>query len=291
MEDGLRRRIEARLGLDVTSVVRIEEGWDSSVLEVNGEWIVRVPRREEVCGWMRKEARLLPELAPALPVPVPRLEAVEDAGEVFFVAYRKLDGRPLDAATSRGSGGTSLAGELGRFLAALHAFPRASALGVGLADVDPAGWLAREREFVERCLLDVVPLLEEVERRRATEMFDGFFSGWDGSPATVLMHADLGPAHILHRGPTVTGVIDWSDACLGDPALDFAWLLHGTGDSFAAALLEAYAGGEERDAALEERALFYHRLGPWHEALFGIEHDRPELLASGLDGIRRRLPR
>ena len=69
MERELRVRVEARLDVAATSVVRVEEGWDSSVFEVNREWIVRVPRRDEVRGWVRKEAALLPVLAPSLPVP------------------------------------------------------------------------------------------------------------------------------------------------------------------------------------------------------------------------------
>jgi aminoglycoside phosphotransferase (APT) family kinase protein len=84
-------------------------------------------------------------------------------------------------------------------------------------------------------------------------------------------------------------VIDWSDACLGDPALDLAWLLHGTDAEFAASLLRAYAG-TEADAPFRARALFYHRLGPWHEVLYGLERGRPDLVDSGLAGVRRRLP-
>jgi aminoglycoside phosphotransferase (APT) family kinase protein len=267
VEEELRRLIGARLGIDAADVVQIEEGWDSSVLEIDGEWIVRVPRREEVRPAVRLEARLLPELAPRLAVPVPRFEVVEDSEEAFFVAYRKLPGEPL---------------------AELHRFPRKQATDAGVADVDAAGWLARQRGFAERCAREAMPLLAADERRRAREMFDAFLSKWDVSCETALVHADLGPAHILHRGLSVTGVIDWSDACLGDPALDFAWLLHGTRSEFAAALIDAYDG--ERDAGLRDRALFYHRLGPWHEVLFGRKHDRDDLIESGLLGIRARLP-
>jgi len=50
LDDDLRRLVQARLGLEVESIVRIERGWDSTVFELNGEWIVRVPRRAEVRG-------------------------------------------------------------------------------------------------------------------------------------------------------------------------------------------------------------------------------------------------
>ena len=283
MDEELRRRIEARLALDAPTAVEIEEGWDSSVLEVDGEWIVRVPRRADVRESMRVEARLLPELGAVVRLPVPRFELVADS-DVFFVAYRKLPGEPLAEASP------PLAAELAAFLAALHGFPRERALRLGLEDVDALGWLNRQGRLIERCAVEVVPLLAEDERLRAPSMFDRFLSSWDGSVETVLVHADLGPAHILHSGSSLTGVIDWSDACLGDPALDLAWLLNGTPRRFARLLLEAYASKRGADANLPERALFYHRLGPWHEVLFGIKHERPDLIESGLAGIRARLP-
>jgi aminoglycoside phosphotransferase (APT) family kinase protein len=102
--------------------------------------------------------------------------------------------------------------------------------------------------------------------------------------APTLIHADLGPAHLLAEGGELTGVIDWGDVRVGDPALDFAWLLQ---QPFAEAVLEGYGGHDPR---LPERALFYHRLGPWYELHFGLFFDRPEFVESGLAGVRSRLP-
>jgi aminoglycoside phosphotransferase (APT) family kinase protein len=273
VDDEIRRRVEALLGARGAAVVEIEEGWDSSVFEIDGTWIVRVPRRDEVREDVRAEARLLPELAAALPVAVPRFEIVEDARGVFFVAYRKLAGDPLVDPPA------ALAPQVAAFLAALHSFPpeRASKSGI-----------ESRADIAERCRREVFPLLAADERRRAGEMFALFLS--EGSPEEVLVHGDLGPAHLLHRGLEVTGVIDWSDAALGDPAIDFAWLLHGTCEPFAAGLLETYASASGPDPGLRRRALLYHRLGPWHEVLYGLKHGRPELVESGLMVIRARLP-
>jgi aminoglycoside phosphotransferase (APT) family kinase protein len=288
VEKRLRPWLETRLGLKAPRVVPIEEGWDSSVFEVDGEWIVRAPRRPEVRDWMRVEAALLPALADALPVPIPQFAGVEDTARDFFVAYRKLEGEALSAEACRGSSGAPLAAQLASFLADLHAFPRERATAAGLPDVGPGDWIVHQERFAVRCVDVVVPLLAEDERTRAERMFEDLLSGLDTFAETVLIHADLGPAHLLHRGPSLTGVIDWSDARLGDPALDFAWLLHGTGEPFAEALLRAYGG--QPDDALPSRALSYHRLGPWHEVLYGLENERSELVKTGLAGVRQRLP-
>ena len=102
----------------------------------------------------------------------------------------------------------------------------------------------------------------------------------------VVLHGDLGPEHLLAKAGRLSGVIDWGDARIGDPALDLAWLLYGTGASFATEVLRAYGG----DGDLRRRALYFRRLGPWHEVLFGLKHDRPKLVDSGLMGVRARLP-
>ena len=62
MDEQLRLRVQELLGLDVDSVVRIDHGWDSVAYDINGSWIVRVPRRAEVRTALRQEAELLPRL-------------------------------------------------------------------------------------------------------------------------------------------------------------------------------------------------------------------------------------
>jgi aminoglycoside phosphotransferase (APT) family kinase protein len=251
----------ARLSLEV-----VEEGWDSLVLEIGGAWIVRVPRRDEVRVTLATEARLLPELAPTLPAPVPRFEHVS----VGAVAYHKLPGRPIDPARP------ALGEQIGRFLGALHSFPveRARALGVP----EPP-W----RETYERFTREV---LDAAELGAEAEAMVADFLGEDANfaHAPALVHADLGPSHLLAEGDELTGVIDWGDVRIGDPALDFAWLLQ---QPFAGAVLSDYG---DQDPRLPERALFYHRLGPWYELHYGLFYDRPEFVESGLVGVRSRLP-
>jgi aminoglycoside phosphotransferase (APT) family kinase protein len=266
--------------LEAGTVVAIEDGWDSLVLEVDGEWIVRVPRRPQVQEWLETEIRLLPELAPTLPAPIPRFEHVAGNG-VRAVAYRKLRGSPLDVSRP------GLAGQIGRFLAALHAFPieRARELGAPSHDRD---WRDRYRAFVGEVLDRGGSLLGD-DRPAAKAMVEAYL-GDDANFAFSprLIHADLGPAHMLSVGDELTGVIDWGDARIGDPALDFAWLLHGSSSGFAQAGLAAYGPA---DPSLRDRALFYHRLGPWYELHYGLFFDRPAFVESGLAGVRSRLPR
>jgi aminoglycoside phosphotransferase (APT) family kinase protein len=259
-------------------VVAIEEGWDSLVLDVDGEWIVRIPRRDAVRETLEVEVRLLPELAPALPVPIPGFEHVAD--EFRAVAYPKLGGSPVDVSVP------GLGAELGRFLAALHAFPvdRARELGVPSHD---HGWHGRYEAFARGLLGRVGEMLGD-DRSRADEMLSAYLddpANFEFEPR--LLHADLGPAHILSRGDELTGVIDWGDTRIGDPALDFAWALNGAPPAFGEAALAAYASD---DPSLRSRALFFHRLGPWYHLHYGVHFDQPAYVESGLADVRSRLP-
>jgi aminoglycoside phosphotransferase (APT) family kinase protein len=283
----LPARLPELLGVSVETVTEIEGGWDYAVFQVNGAWIVRIPRRTEVEGWLRKEIRLLPAISRLLPLPVPRFEVVADGdGAQPFVAYRKLPGRPLDAALRDTVDAPSLGAALGSFLAALHAFPVPRAMRFTRTDPESQGWLEQQEELRERSEREVYPLLEPDERTRADRVFEEYFSSVD-DVSPVLVHGDLGPDHVLCSTDTVTGVIDWSDATVGDPAIDLAWPTHATPREFAQALLEAY--GPE-GAGPSERSPYYYRVAHLHEVLHALDHDDAVLLEHGLRAFRERLP-
>jgi aminoglycoside phosphotransferase (APT) family kinase protein len=105
------------------------------------------------------------------------------------------------------------------------------------------------------------------------------------APTPTLVHADVGPEHILLHDGAVSGVIDWTDARIGDPAVDLAWLLHGS--SAANAVAEAYGATAE----LFARASDWHLLGPWHEVIHGIDTNQPGFIDSGVVGVTARLER
>jgi aminoglycoside phosphotransferase (APT) family kinase protein len=263
--------------LEIRGVRAIEDGWDSLVLDVNGEYVFRFPRRPEVEEWVEREIVLLPELAETLPVDVPRFDFVARNG-LLCVGYRKLEGNPAGASLPERVGE-----DLGRFLAALHRFPVERARSLGVPYFDPAAWRAHFEGFCGDLRQRVLPLLAQDERTRAEELF-AEASELDFEP--VLLHADLGPEHVLVRDGRVAGVIDWSDARVGDPALDFAWCLHGTSTVAADATARSYG----LDAGTRERSLFYRRLGPWYEVVYGLDTDQPRFVDSGVAGIRARLP-
>lgn len=251
-------------------VEEITGGWDSRAYLVDGTWLDREPRRPGAAEALRTETRLLPWLAPQLPLPVPLPVVLR--GDPLRVRHRLVPGEPVTAVT--GPQGIAL----GRFFHVLHAVNARGAVARGVADAARAhhelgGQLRRFRD-------DVLPRLPAGERDAGAGLLDRLARP---APATCLVHGDVGPAHLLVVGDRVSGVIDWGDARIGDPALDLAWLTHGSGA--AAAVAAGYGAGP----GLLARARDWHLLGPWHEVTYGLDTDQPEFVDSGMDGVRTRL--
>jgi aminoglycoside phosphotransferase (APT) family kinase protein len=266
------------LGVPVETVTEIEGGWDHAVFEVHGEWIVRVPRRKEVRPWLRKETRLLPEIAPLLPLPVPSFEVAED-GDEPFVAYRKLPGRPIDETLRDGADPAAMGTLLGTFLAALHRVSKGDA--EAWTRTDEGEWTQAHRRFREECERRAYPLLDPEEERRLATCFDRL----DRTSDIGLVHGDLGPDHILVESGRIVGVIDWTDACIGDAAIDLAWPLHATRPAFAHAVLAAYAPRGDGERVLE-RSRCYYEVAHLHEVLYGLERSDHALVERALRDVR-----
>ncbi len=239
-------------------LVELDDGWDFKVVVVEDEWVVRWPRHQLAIEEIEKEVALLPALAPLLPVEVPRFEYV--SREPWLVVYRVIRGEPLVDEDPAG---------VRAFLEALHAIDL-----TGFPAPRP-DWLEEYRELTDTFRRTVLPLLDADERPRgeavlaATETLTGF--------EPVLTHSDLGPGHLRVRDGRLAGVIDWGDARIGDPAIDYSWLLN---DPFA---------DWEVDDELRRRAAIYYSLGPWFEVHYGLFTEEPQWVESGLAGVRERL--
>ena len=253
-----RRLIADVLGHPPTAIVEIDEGYDFEVAIVDDEWVFRFPRRSGVEGPLEVEIELLPAIAHALPVDVPAFEHV--SLDPLFVGYRLIRGMPLVDEDADG---------VRAFLEALHA------LHPSELPVDHSDWVQAYRDQCAEFERLVFPILDKDTRAEARRLFSDVETLVGFEPA--LVHADLGPAHLLVRDGRLAGVIDWGDVRVGDPALDYSWLLNGPFADW------------EVDSDLRRRARFYHRLGPWFETHYGLFTNQPVHTQRGLAGIASRL--
>lgn len=269
-------------------------GWggDSDVWLVNEALIMRFPRTTEMAIQLGVEACLLPRMAPALPLPVPAFSHVaRDAatGQPQCAGYPLIPGEPmtpelLDELELDEAARAALAGVMGGFLARLHAFPLAQARACGVAE----GMREPEhtRTLYERVREHAYPLLTPAMRVWSDHLFGDALARrdqWEYQPA--LVHGDLSSDHMLFDRATraITGIIDFGDMAIGDPAGDFVGLAP-YGAAFVAGALADSVGALGALAA--ERLTFYRKRLPFIALAWGAEHGDEEALAEGMARLR-----
>lgn len=220
--DLARRLIRAQCpGVATETVEPLGAGWDNTAYLVGGTVVFRFPRRALAVPLLEAETRVLPALAPRLPLPVPVPEWVGRPSAEFpwpFAGYRLLAGTPSYRLHPTRAERAAAAAELGNFVRVLHT-------------VDPTG-LDLPDDTLERATLadrvgkvrarfeglGATGALPRVERWLG--VLDALGSPRPG-PRRTVVHGDLDTRHVLldaRRRPT--GVIDWGDLHRGDPALD-----------------------------------------------------------------------
>jgi len=267
--------------LEIRSFERVIGGWASDTFEVNGNFIFRFPRMPCHKFDLRKEIKLLPTLSGHMPVKVPEFEFINN--EVPYVGYRKIEGVPI---TRCDLSDESLAKQMGRVLALLHAFPIEKALELGVLDID---WRKDYSDFYAKVRRETFCLLGENVRGNVSAFFESFLGGDNFSFGPRFIHRDLsGDAHILcdTGANRVVGIIDWEDACIGDPAIDFTGILWDCGMDFTERVLGHYMEqGGRLDPAFRNRTRFYREIGSLHAILYGQEIESQEQIKRGVEAV------
>jgi aminoglycoside 2''-phosphotransferase len=256
------------------------EGWDNVVVEVNDTMVFRFTRREEVQKQFLKEIELLPVLVENLSLKVPLPIHTRMDASPYFMSYQKIEGVPLKSSTVNNYL-ENVSSSIGVFLSELH---RIKGDKLNRIDyLDPSAWKTQYQMLFNR----IESELSENFNRRIWRRINYVFNSYLSDPENfifepVLCHRDLSGEHILHVIGTPTGVIDWGDACFGDPAFDLTGLYADYGRSFA----ENISRRVELPASYMERCEFYVMVIPFYEALFGLDTENPDRLDNGLRRIK-----
>lgn len=273
--------LAARHGLEVEADgLRVNEaGLDYRVAFARApdgaDWVLRVPRRPDVSAKLAEEQRILAFVGPRLSVAVPTWEVCSEE----LVAYRRLPGEPgltLDATGQPiwhfDPSSAEFGAALGRLIAELHAMSAGAAGEAGVpvttADELRRQWRARLERV--RAEFEIAPrLLERWERWLDDDAL------WPS--ATAFTHGELYAAHVLIETPArIVGVLDWTTAQVGDPAIDFTYQ-HMMGPAAFEAALAGYrdAGGAEHPR-LSERCAALAAAAPLLYGVFALESGDPQ---------------
>lgn len=202
--------------LPVTPVA--QQGWDNRTFRLGEELSVRLPSGEGYVAGIQKEDRVLPFLAPRIPVSVPEPVATGHPGAGYpfpWSVRRWLPGQTADEGAELDR--HRLARDLGNALAILWGLPT--------GDVGPA---AGRHSYFRGCHPSVysdqvgtalVILADEVDVDSCRRIWhDAITTVWSFPP--VWFHGDVAPGNLLVRDGELSAIIDFGTCGIGDPACD-----------------------------------------------------------------------
>ncbi|MFN8515086.1 MAG: aminoglycoside phosphotransferase family protein [Chloroflexia bacterium] len=275
--------------LRVATCRYLSEGWDSSAWEVNDSLVFRfpsAPKRRLATPRDRAAplARRRPPRADSALHPHRHAGAPNDPA-LPFVGYPKLAGRFLDQSPELLHPASPLLPHLAAFLRALHAFPLDRAVACGVTPGSWVAWRDHWHAFAARAMRDDDPALDPPTRAWVAATCDAFLAELARAERPVaLLHHDLALEHILvdPPGERITGVIDWGDVWIGDPALDFAAFAHDCDPATLDALLAATASQTTAFAAAPP----VRHPRPFPLLHFGLHLNDPARIAEAHTAIR-----
>jgi hygromycin-B 7''-O-kinase len=246
-----------RHGVHCAAVARVDEtGGEARAYVLDDRVVVKVqrPHRLRPRTSLEKEAFFLQQLAAYPDIVVPQLLGYGRQETIEYLVMTRMPGVPALAVALTGEHRHNVLYQLGRTLRRLHALPQAPFSGNALFP----GTRTREA-FVERVRANLAhavqvigdtPHLWQLDVTPA-DLASRVLAALPASIDVVTLHSNPGPVHtfVQPESRAFVGLIDFGDAYISHPALDWRWpthadrvaLLHGYGadtpvpDAFLAA--------------------------------------------------------
>ncbi|MFW9845477.1 MAG: phosphotransferase family protein [Candidatus Thorarchaeota archaeon] len=239
---------------------------------------------------VRREAALLKRLSGRFFHSIPVPEFVDANSNPPFMGYKMIPGASLsrhyDSTTREQQ--RFLGEQVGTFLSQLHAID-----GTGLelgkdGTYRPEESRAEYTEVYTRVQDDVFPQLSTQEQQWSDALFHDFLDSEENFEyEPVLIHGDFDTSNILvdPRTFTVTGIIDFEETRVYDPAADFCFL--GGGAEFLSSLIGSYKG--KIDSRLGNRVVFREGRSPFIYILWGLDHNLDSMVNYGFAALRENI--
>jgi macrolide phosphotransferase len=260
------------IGLDFQVVIAKEE-------HSNRSWVLRIPRRPDMFSRIQHEEKILSFVAPRLPVAVPDWRIVGSELIAYPLLEDKtaisLDAKTYDVCWNIDKDSDRFHSSFAEVLAALHSIPTSAARDFGVKIVSP-------QESRNAQLADLVRVKSEIGIGKHLEVKIRTWLDDDGlwPDFSTFIHGDLYVGHILADSTNlVTGIIDWSEAQVNDPAIDFAGHLNVFNTEKLGDLIEKYqkAGGRTWPRMIEHIQGRYNS-SPLEYGLFALDNKSDEHL-------------
>ncbi len=286
---------EALPNLSIRSYKQNEEGWDNVAVIVNDELLFRFPRKQEYAMRIPLEKELCTILTQSLQeIEVPQYHLIykNESEEVPLCSYYTLiHGEPLKTETVANLEDTELKviiTQLATFLTVLHSIP--------LNQVTPLCFPIEKtctywKELQTKLNQYLTTNLTSLQKLALNRLFENFFACLATSTfQNTIIHADFTHHHILFnkQNKSISGVIDFGDAQIGDPAFDFAGLYYDFGHEFTTSVYEQYSTLiSHHDPLLIHRITTFYQYSPLlHNIIYNFESENELEFITGTEQLK-----
>lgn len=258
------------------------EGQNNDIIIINDDMVFKFPKYSEGIEKLKRETSILNMLKRhiTLDIPDPKYNNFDpfEVGHVYS-GYKMIKGVAFKQNIFRNVEKKDIiAKQLAVFLKELHSIPLEKVRDRGINVVDSYSHYA---DLFERIQEKLFPFIKKEHQELISENFNIFFEQKYEFKKT-LVHGDFGPSNIIFDpdSQSISGIIDFNEVSIGDPAADIASLIgpFGYGEDFVRLFEPFYPNIE----ALLNRARFYASTFALQEALFGIEFGDKEAFDSGI---------
>ncbi len=287
-------------GEAIKELTTISVGWNSNVYILNEKFAIKIPKTKSATKGIEKELALTEAIRHYIPaeLPTPISRVIVDG--IYGFSYKLIKGKMMTTRPLPGSGNNfdptkiidsnlymSIQKQLAEILSSIHRIDPQVVQGILIQfeDENWAGTYARlgkkwgailRKTFAGNELIKAKILLEETIDGIAACHFQQKF-----------IHGDFGGWNIIYdeKRKGITGILDWADSCIGDPAVDFSELIYDYGEQYAAEVLAFY--DKESDSSLMDRAKLYLRLEGFRDLHYGVVSDSSEFVEKGRKNIEK----
>lgn len=269
--------------LTFQSAKHMDHGQNNEILMLDQAYIFRFPKSELNRKILHVEADCLSILSEKLSFNIPHYSYVHFGAHLYdtFVGYEMIEGEMLKRELLEKLDRFKIGYQLSEILKELHGRQLKDLMSSRVREEDP--YMVWQDMYV-RIKRQLFPMMKPIKQAEVTRDFDRILDMLsDTSFESCLVHGDFGPTNILVNPKTseITGIIDFGEIHIGDPAEDISSLIgtYGYGPDFILDTFDAYP--EAKD--MVERALLYTKTFALQEALYGIENNDQGALDAGME--------
>ncbi|KOR81185.1 hypothetical protein AM232_24180 [Bacillus sp. FJAT-21352] len=271
--------------IELKEIKQLGEGFDNTVIQINGQFVFRFPRRPIAVTLIQVENQLLPSIAGTFPLAIPEPIFFGKPSTLYpypFTGYKMVKGHLPVEGTKENK--VESAKRFARFLKVLHSFPVKRAMRLG---VQPDGMMRLNVPYRKKSLMENVSNLIKLgyfEQAHAVKDFVETLGELDVRHPISLVHGDIHIRNVLLDDEGVlAGVIDWGDVHIGNPAIDFSFLYSYFPKEVRRAFFEIYGEIEKETESLARFRAIYMLVTL---LVYGIDRHDEELIAITSTGLK-----